>query len=483
MSVSVPEPVRGSSSSSSSGTSSGHGAWSWRSVASLLRAADADAAPVGLGSGLGSPSAFSGAGVVSVAAAAAAAAAAANNATTMTTTTTDANAALLVVDTRAPCEFAEDHVPGAVNAPVLSDEERVAVGTMHQRDPFEARRRGAALISRNIAALLETRFAKTRQTQPIAVYCLRAGQRSRSLATVLAAIGFANVSVVEGGYRAYRAHVQRDVALQNLPPGLSFTVLAGLTGSGKTKLLREMERAGKQTLDLERYANHRGSVFGSLPSDGPQPTQKMFESLLARGLRRLSPAKDNGRVYVEGESMRIGRVGVPLRVFERAILGADDVEWVDVPLEQRVSNILEDYASWFDAPEAEFRARLDDLLRASDGNKRLVDDLLVLARQNRREEFVAEVLKRHYDIKYLRSKVRRTLEARSSGGGGDVVVAVGGPPPPLELGSVSMSTFAANTAAAATTATNDKNTTTTTIPPYEHAARLEERRREKATLR
>lgn len=182
-----------------------------------------------------------------------------------------------VIDVRSPSEFADDHIPGAINLPVLSDDERARVGTIYKQvNPFEARKIGAALISRNIARHLEEHFAsKPKGYRPL-VYCWRGGQRSGSLAIILSQIGF-RTHVLAGGYKTYRREVMDG--LRQLAPTFTYRVLAGRTGSGKTRVLRELAAFGGQVLDLEELAAHRGSLLGSEP-DRRQPAQRLFESLL-----------------------------------------------------------------------------------------------------------------------------------------------------------------------------------------------------------
>lgn len=183
----------------------------------------------------------------------------------------------VIVDVRSPAEFADDHIPGAINLPVLSDDERARVGTIYKQvNPFEARKVGAALVSRNIARHLDEHFAdKPKEYRPL-LYCWRGGQRSGSFALVLSQIGF-RTTLLDGGYKTYRAEVMDG--LRELAPRFAFRVLAGRTGSGKTRVLRELAALGEQVLDLEEVAVHRGSLLGSEP-DRPQPPQRLFESRL-----------------------------------------------------------------------------------------------------------------------------------------------------------------------------------------------------------
>lgn len=239
-----------------------------------------------------------------------------------------------VIDVRAPCEFAEDRIPGAVNLPVLTDEQRAEVGTLfREQGPFPARKIGAAHVSENIARHLRDHFAEKPKGYRPFLYCWRGGQRSASLALVLAQVGW-RVTVLSGGYRTYRAHVLRE--LEAVPPRLSFRVLTGATGSGKTRLLRALAARGAQVLDLEALANHRGSVLGAM---GAQPPQKWFDSQLLAALTGFDPARP---VWIEGESNRIGDVYLPRALWDR--MRTAEVLELRAPLEARVQALLEDYA-------------------------------------------------------------------------------------------------------------------------------------------
>ena len=213
-----------------------------------------------------------------------------------------------VIDVRSPSEFAEDHLPGAMNLPVLDDAERAKVGTIYkQQSSFLARKIGAALVARNSARHLEGPLAdKPGGWRPL-VYCWRGGQRSGSFATILSAVGW-RVELVEGGYKSWRRLVVH--ALQDEPVPSPVIVLDGNTGSAKTELLALLDRRGVQTLDLEGLANHRGSLFGDRP--GGQPAQKFFESELALALARLDPERP---VVVEAESSRVGDISVPKQLW------------------------------------------------------------------------------------------------------------------------------------------------------------------------
>jgi len=192
------------------------------------------------------------------------------------------------IDVRSPSEFADDHLPGAVNLPVLDDDERALVGTMYVKvSAFDARKTGAAIVARNIARIVETYVRdKPREWAPL-VYCWRGGQRSRALVHVLGEIGF-RAAQLDGGYRAYRRHVV--ALLAQWPRQFDYRVICGLTGSGKSRLIEAIAAAGGQVLDLERLARHRGSLLGDLPGEA-QPTQKTFESDLLDAFTRLDASR------------------------------------------------------------------------------------------------------------------------------------------------------------------------------------------------
>ncbi len=295
------------------------------------------------------------------------------------------------IDVRSPAEFAQDHLPDAQNRPVLGDAERAQIGTLYAESSFAARRRGAALVARNIAAMLETAFVDhAREWRPL-VYCWRGGQRSRALTQVLNEIGWRAVQL-EGGYRAYRRHVV--AALERPPYQHRFIVIAGLTGSGKSRLLAALERAGAQTLDLEGIARHRGSLLGGLPGDR-QPSQKWFESQLVDALDRFDATRP---VYVESESRRIGSVQMPSALLEQMRSGR--LLTLVTPLPQRVALLKDEYAHFLAAP-AELAACLQPLTELY--GKLTIARWQAMAGAGDWDELVAALLEAHYDPSYSRS--------------------------------------------------------------------------------
>jgi tRNA 2-selenouridine synthase len=297
-----------------------------------------------------------------------------------------------IVDVRTPLEFAEDHIPGAINAPVLSNEERVIIGTMYKQiSPFEATRVGAAMVARNIAQHLDTLFAaKPRNWRPL-IYCWRGGKRSGSMTTWLNMIGW-QARQLDGGYKSYRREVIGRLA--DVPRRFRYVVLIGHTGSGKTRLLQALHAAGAQALDLEGLAAHRGSLLGALPGH-PQPSQKGFDSALLDTLSHFDPDMP---VFAEAEGRRIGSITLPDALLD-SLHAAPCVE-VRAHREDRIAFLLQDYAHLFDDP-AFFKTQLSKLVALHSRERvahwhRLIDE-------DARAELFAELIDRHYDPAYGRS--------------------------------------------------------------------------------
>jgi len=306
-----------------------------------------------------------------------------------------------MIDVRSPAEFAEDHVPGAINLPALSNDERAVVGTIYvQENRFRARRIGAAMVARNVAGYLDGPLAeKSAAWQPL-VYCWRGGQRSGSVAIILKQIGW-RVDTLEGGYKSYRAAVHSYLYEAELPHRL--ILLDGHTGTAKTAILEELGSLGVQVLDLEGLARHRGSLFGGMP--GGQPAQKWFESLVAAGFARLDPAKP---VVVEAESSKVGDRTLPPSVWS-AMRAAPRIS-VEAPLEARARYTLETYGDIAADPER-IEATLNALRPYHSAER--IEIWLGYARAGALRELVAELMAAHYDPRYARSAAR--LEASRLG--------------------------------------------------------------------
>jgi len=299
-----------------------------------------------------------------------------------------------VIDVRTPAEYEDDHIPGAINAPVLDNAQRVTIGTLYARDPFKATRLGAALVARNIAQHLETVFADRPRTWRPLIYCWRGGKRSGAMTAWFNLIGW-KARQLDGGYKAYRRHVLHS--LETLPRGLDFIVLAGPTGSGKTRLLHALGQAGAQVLDLEALSGHRGSLLGAMPGL-LQPSQRRFESVLLQALARLDPVRP---VFVEAESPRIGRISLPAELLAR--MHAGRCVRVSASLEHRLAFLLQDYAHLFDNREA-FKRTLERFIGLQ--SRATVQAWQALVDADRREALFRELIEQHYDPAYRRSSGR-----------------------------------------------------------------------------
>jgi tRNA 2-selenouridine synthase len=296
-----------------------------------------------------------------------------------------------IIDARTPAEFALDHLPNAINCPVLDDEQRVVVGTLYkQAGPFEAKKVGAPMVAANIARHIDLLWHdKPREWKPL-VYCWRGGNRSGSMAHILAKIGWPVVQL-EGGYKAFRNRVNADL---EQTPELDLRVICGTTGSGKTRLLDTLEAIGAQVLDLEHLAAHRGSVLGNLPCQ-PQPTQKAFETSIWDRLRRFDPKLP---VFVESESKKVGMLRVPAALMER--MRASPCVALQVARRHRVQLLIEDYQHFAcNAPALNTQlSYLTDL-----HGKEKIGKWQQMALDGRMPDLVDELLVDHYDPAYTRS--------------------------------------------------------------------------------
>jgi tRNA 2-selenouridine synthase len=297
-----------------------------------------------------------------------------------------------IIDVRSPSEFAEDHIPGAINCPVLDNEERKHVGTLYKQvNAFEAKKTGAALVARNIAKYIDGPFMEQpREWKPL-IYCWRGGNRSGAMAHVLARIGWPAIQL-DGGYREYRRHV--NTALAQLPALFTFKVVCGPTGSGKSRLLQTLTTQGAQVLDLELLAAHRGSVLGHLPSE-PQPSQKLFESSIWRALHYFDPQKT---VFVESESKKVGNLRVP-DILMSCIRSSNCIS-LKLTRHDRVQLLMQDYAH-FVADPALLNAQLNCLIPLHGHEK--INRWQMMALSGQMELLVDELLVDHYDPAYLRS--------------------------------------------------------------------------------
>ncbi len=296
-----------------------------------------------------------------------------------------------VIDVRSPAEFAEDHVPGAINLPVLDNEERARVGTIYkQQSPFLARKIGAALVFRNASSHIEGPLAQFDGGWQPLVYCWRGGQRSGSFAWMLAQIGWRS-EVVKGGYKTYRRLVTSQ--LYDTPLNLRIIQLGGYTGTAKTELLHRLARRGVQVIDLEGLARHRGSLLGGMP--GGQPSQKAFESALAAALNGMDPSRP---VLVEAESSKVGERLVPPSLWS----AMKEAPWIDVsaPMAARAAYLAEAYDDILSDSDA-LRHKLRHLVAFR--GAAVVENWFKLIDQGDRLALTAALAGDHYDPAYAKS--------------------------------------------------------------------------------
>jgi len=309
------------------------------------------------------------------------------------TRVTDRAAFDVIVDARSPAEFAIDHIPGAINCPVLDNDERHIVGTLYkQQGAFEARRVGGAMVAANLARHLRERFHdKPANWKPL-VYCWRGGLRSGSMVTWMRMVGW-DAQQLSGGYKSWRRHVIDLIAER--APRLPLVVVCGATGSAKTRVLQALAARGEQVLDLEALACHKGSLLGALP-DRPQPAQTAFETGIASLLEPLDLSRP---VYVEGESRKIGRLAVPEALVLR-MRAAPCVE-IAASVEARLHYLLRDYAYLGERPQwlAGQLAQLKDL-----HGKDTIATWTAQAAEGQLAPLFDALMRRHYDPAYARSQ-------------------------------------------------------------------------------
>ena len=298
-----------------------------------------------------------------------------------------------VIDVRSPAEYAEDHLPNAINCPVLDDEQRARIGTLYkQESPFAAKKIGAVLVARNIATHIERLFLdKPRDWHPL-IYCWRGGQRSGAFTHILRQTGW-DARRLEGGYKTWRKHVASQ--LTTLPQEFSWRVISGATGSGKSHLIEALAAQGAQVLHLEKLAAHKGSVLGDLP-DAAQPSQKMFESRLFSAMQTFDVTRP---IFVEAESRRIGSVQLTDAML--TMIRTSPCLRIEASTAARVEFLLRDYA-YFLADPRWLIERLDQL-RGLQSNQ-MIDRWTQLIHAGEFPTLVAELLELHYDPLYRRSQ-------------------------------------------------------------------------------
>ena len=300
-----------------------------------------------------------------------------------------------IIDVRSPLEFAEDHIVGAINCPVLSDLERQKVGTIYKKESsFKAKIIGSSLTAKNIAFHIENNFMEKKGSWQPLIYCWRGGQRSKAFSIVLSEVGW-RTNQLKGGYKEYRNQVINF--LDNIGPKLKITLISGKTGSAKTKILKSIENEGGQILDLEGLANHKGSLLGKIP-DLIQPSQKFFESLIFNKIQKLN-LKD--KIYIEAESSKIGNIHIPKSIWKKMIK-SPRIE-ISANVELRTKFLVSDYDYMCNDPTL-----INPIIKGLKNrlSKKLFDEWTNLIDRKKWFDLTKSFLENHYDPSYSSNTIK-----------------------------------------------------------------------------
>ena len=300
-----------------------------------------------------------------------------------------------IIDVRSPLEFAEDHIVGAINCPVLSDLERQKVGTIYKKESsFKAKIIGSSLTAKNIAFHIENNFMEKKGSWQPLIYCWRGGQRSKAFSIVLSEVGW-RTNQLKGGYKEYRNQVINF--LDNIGPKLKITLISGKTGSAKTKILKSIENEGGQILDLEGLANHKGSLLGKIP-DLIQPSQKFFESLIFNKIQNLN-LKD--KIYIEAESSKIGNIHIPKSIWKKMIK-SPRIE-ISANVELRAKFLVSDYDYMCNDPTL-----INPIIKGLKNrlSKELFDEWTNLIDRKKWFDLTKSFLENHYDPSYSSNTIK-----------------------------------------------------------------------------
>ncbi len=292
----------------------------------------------------------------------------------------------LLIDVRSPGEFASETIPGAINIPIFTDEERALIGTTYVQDSIDnAKQLGVEAISKRLPDIFKQVNQLDKEYKNLVFFCARGGFRSRSLVVLFKSLGIHAIRLA-GGYKGYRGYINEH--LPKIVSEVQFKVLYGNTGSGKTEVLKELEKLGYDVLDLEGCANHRGSLLGGVGL-GEQNSQKMFESLVYHSLKNRS----SDIVFTEGESKRIGKVAMPEYLFH-AVKSGENIE-ITCDMDLRIENILKDYVNNTD----EELIQALGYLKKHIGEK-AVEEYSKLIKEHNYKPVIEELMIKYYDPKY-----------------------------------------------------------------------------------
>lgn len=290
----------------------------------------------------------------------------------------------VVIDVRSPSEYANGHIPGAVNIPVFDDEERKKVGTLYKNSGKQsAISAGFDFVGPKMSQIVKL-AEKVAPTKQVLIHCWRGGMRSSGVSWLLETAGF-EVSVLKDGYKAYRRFIR-----EKLSDKINLIVLGGKTGSGKSEILEELAKLGEQVIDLEKIAHHKGSAFGDLGQE-KQPSNEQFENNLYFELQKLDLQK---LIWVEDESRGIGFIGIPDAFYQQ--MRNSVVLFIDVPKSFRIKRLVRDYAT-FDPQRLENAIHRITKKLGGLNAKNSIEALL-----QKDYDTVADVLLDYYDKAYLK---------------------------------------------------------------------------------
>lgn len=294
------------------------------------------------------------------------------------------------VDVRSPGEYYEAHIPNAINVPLFTDEERAEIGTIYKQVGQRAAKwRAMEIVSPKLPVLLEDiRKIEESKKKPL-LYCWRGGMRSQSISHFAMMAGL-HIQRLEGGYRAFREYIVENIP--HILPGQAI-VIYGLTGTGKTDILHNLKSLGYPVLDLEEYANHKGSVFGAVGGQVPH-NQKTFDALLYEDLVSI---KDSPYFFMEGESKRIGHAIQPPELYEKKNNGIHIR--VVAKLESRVERIYEQYVQHTDA----FHERVESALNVIMKRIKSVEvqqNIQLCLKERNYKELIRLLIVHYYDPRY-----------------------------------------------------------------------------------